>query len=240
MLDRNITIDTSLTPDGDDPDARQPAAPHRRFRHARRSARLCRQRPPRDEFPRRARHAGARLSLCRTARRRARPCPPLRRRSASPRATASRWSPRPAPNSPPASSARSMPGCGRCRCRCRPASAGATPMSTNWSSCCRAATRRCSSSRPSWPNSPPPPPRQRGVAARDWDSLGEIEPSDAPTCPPPTATTSAICNIRAARPASRTASRSPTAPCSTISHAHGIGVEVQDTDRVRQLAALVS
>ena len=51
------------------------------------------------------------------------------------RATGWRWSPRPVRNSPPASSARSMPACGRCRCRCRPASAGATPMSTSWSSC---------------------------------------------------------------------------------------------------------
>ena len=31
------------------------------------------------------------------------------------------------------SSAPSMPGCGPCRCRCRPRSAGAKPMSTNWS-----------------------------------------------------------------------------------------------------------
>ena len=52
-------------------------------------------------------------------------------RSASSPATGSRWSPRPAPNSPPASSARSMPARGRCRCRCRPASAGARPMSSS-------------------------------------------------------------------------------------------------------------
>ena len=52
-------------------------------------------------------------------------------RSASSRATASHWSPRRAPSSPPRFSARSMPAPGRFRCRCRPASAGAKPMSTS-------------------------------------------------------------------------------------------------------------
>ena len=59
------------------------------------------------------------------------PMPAASSRSGSSPATASRWSPRPAPNSPPASSARSMPARGRCRCRCRPASAGAKPISTS-------------------------------------------------------------------------------------------------------------
>ena len=72
-------------------------------------------------------------------------------------------------------------------------------------------------SRPSWPPWPARPPRPRASRA-----------STGPTSPPPEArrrplpragrrTTSPICNIRAARPASRTASRSPTGRCSPIS-----------------------
>ena len=52
-------------------------------------------------------------------------------------------------------------------------------------------------------------------------------------------TTSATCSIRAARPASRTASRSPTARCSHNLSGHGHGMELGRDDRVRQLAAVV-
>ena len=48
--------------------------------------------------------------------------------------------------------------------------------------------------------------RRRDVASRDWDSLGEITTISA-ELPPPTATISLICNIRADRPVSPTASR---------------------------------
>ena len=60
------------------------------------------------------------------------------------------------------------------------------------------------------------------------------------TCRPPTPTTSPIFNIPAARPASRTASRSPTARCSTTSIRTAFGLEVIETDRVHFVAAVVS
>ena len=50
-------------------------------------------------------------------------------------------------------------------------------------------------------------------------------------CPRPARTRSPICNIRAARPASRMASRSPTARCSTTSTPMASATEVQETDR---------
>ena len=45
----------------------------------------------------------------------------------------------------------------------------------------------------------------RGVPARDWDSLDEIDARDRRASRRPTRTKSPICNIRAARRASRTA-----------------------------------
>ena len=131
VLDRNASVTNRACPAGRHPHARHAAAPPRRFRHFRRSAGLCGEGPARAQLPRCPRHAGAGLPLCRAARGRARSTPGASSRLASSRATASRWSPKPAPNSPPASSARSMPAPGRCRCRCRPASAGAKPMSTS-------------------------------------------------------------------------------------------------------------
>ena len=103
-----------LAPPGATPTPRRPAAPAGRFRHAGRSARLCRDRRARHEFPRCARHADLApipMPSCATPRS---TTPAASSRLASPRATASRWSPKPAPNSPPASSARSMPACGPC------------------------------------------------------------------------------------------------------------------------------
>ena len=85
--------------------------------------------------------AGPRLSLSRAARGRARRRLSADRRAASSRRTGSRWSPRPAPNSPRCSSARSMPAPGRCRCRCRPRSAAAIPISTSSRSSSTAPTR---------------------------------------------------------------------------------------------------
>ena len=68
--------------------------------------------------------------------------------------------------------------CGRSRCRCRPASAAAKPMSTS----CACMLK---SSDPSLFLCPPEllsyarrgRRADRGVAARDWDSLDEIEPA---------------------------------------------------------------
>ncbi len=56
-------------------------------------------------------------------------------------------------------------------------------------------------------------PGLRGLA---WHDFAREAAPDV-DCPRPCPTTSATCNIRAARPGSRTASRSPTARCSTIS-----------------------
>ena len=58
--------------------------------------------------------------------------------------------------------------------------------------------------------------------------------------PRPRARTSPICNIPAARPASRTASRSPTTRCSTISTPMASGSKVLDTRPLHLVAALVS
>ena len=79
MLERNASVTNELAPAGRDADARHAAAPPRRFRHARRSARLCGDGPARAQFPRRARHADPRLSLCRAARGRAGARAPLHR-----------------------------------------------------------------------------------------------------------------------------------------------------------------
>jgi hypothetical protein len=236
VLDRNLSIDTSLTADGTTPTARYSAAPHCRFRDARRSARLCRERATGDEFPRCARAAGAQLSICRAARRCAGACPALRDARPSSPATASRWSPRPAPNSPPASSARSTPVCGRCRCRCRPASAAATPMST---SCRHAVEQRpfLFLFPPSSATMPPPPPRSAG-SRRATGTASTRSSGLRQRCPSRPAATSATSNIRAARRASRTASRSPTTPCSTICAPMASGSSTGHRPR-RQLAAVV-
>ena len=90
-------------------------------------------------------------------------------RSASSPATASRWSPKPGPSSPPASSERSMPAPGRCRCRCRPASAAAKPMSSSSGCSSKAAIPRCFSIRP---NSPISARRRRQSAGVDVPRLG--------------------------------------------------------------------
>ena len=72
---------------------------------------------------------------------------------------------------------------------------------------------------------------QRGVAARDWDSLADIDAVGRARCPPPAATTSPICNIRAG------STRFPHGVAVTHRalldnlRAHGIGIEVQDSDR---------
>ena len=57
-------------------------------------------------------------------------------------------------------------------------------------------------------------------------------PTDADLARGRRPTTSPICNIRAARPASRTASRSPIARLLDNLRAHGLGLELRDTDRV--------
>ena len=118
-----------------------------------------------------------------------------------------------APSSSPCSSARSMPAPGRCRCRCRPRSAARTPISTS-------SRVQLNSADPALLLYPPELPmagdRRRG-SRRRGAGLGRAScrrgaapaPLDAPEAP----TTSPICNIRAARPASRTASPSPTARC---------------------------
>ena len=119
---------TELVPDAQ----RLPAAaPPRGLRHVHRSDRLCRAEREGAQLPRRARRARAGLSLSPS-------CAPTRSRwpagwspRASPRATASRWSPRPGPSSPRCSAARSMPAPGRCRCRCRPPSAARTTTSSS-------------------------------------------------------------------------------------------------------------
>ena len=54
-----------------------------------------------------------------------------------------------------------------------------------------------------------------GVASRSWESLAERRAGRRRAADGAAATTSLICNIRAARPASRTASRSLTVRCST-------------------------
>ena len=207
-----------LAPAGRHADPRQPAAPHRRFRDAGRSARLCRQGQPRHQFPRCARHAG---------------CAPIpipscaRMRSPTP-AASSRWASSKgdrlaliAETGPEfaacffgaiyagavAGAAAAADQLRRARRLCRPAGGHARP----------AATRAVPLSRRARRIRRPPRPRQRGV---DGARLGQPRRGRArrrPSFPQPTATTSPICNIRAARPASRTASRSPTAPCSTIS-----------------------
>ena len=131
--------------------------------------------------------------------------------------TGSRWSPKRAPSSPRCSSAWSMPAPGRCRCRCRPRSAARTAISTSSASSLRAAIRRCCSIPPELAEMAGEAAQLAGSRAMDWEEFvarrayrGRAAASRRPT-------TSPICNIRADRPASRTASRSPTARCSTIS-----------------------
>ena len=216
VLDRNASVKTELAPAGRDTHARHAAAPPRRFRDARRGARLCRAGPARPQFPRRARHADAApipMPSCARTRWRMRAASS---RSASSRATASPWSPRPAPSSPPASSARSMPAPGRCRCRCRPASAAAKPMSTS----SRSSSNSCDPALFLYPaelaefgGDAAAEARRRARAT--GNRLTSVEPAAGDASAGRARTTSPISNIRAARPASRTASRSPTARCST-------------------------
>ena len=159
----------------------------------------------------------ARLSLCRAARRTRWPPPGASSRSGSSPATASRWSPKPAPNSPPLSSA--------------PIYAGAwpvpLPLPTSFGGREAYVEQLKVMLDKQRPGAVPLPGRtcrlrrrgrRAGAAsqARDWDTLGRARRSRRPSFRPRAATTSPICNIRAARPASRTASRSPTARCSTI------------------------
>ena len=66
VLDRKSTIAADLAPPGANSDDRRSAAPHRRFRHARRGARLCRQGPPRPQFPRCARERWSALTPIRS------------------------------------------------------------------------------------------------------------------------------------------------------------------------------
>ena len=94
-------------------------------------------------------------------------------------------------------------------------------------------------SRPSSPNSPRRPPkrwRRARATGKRWPTSSRPTPSFRTRRP----TTSPICNIRAARPASRTASRSPTARLLDNLHAHGVGLEVERHRPGHLLAALVS
>ena len=241
MLDRNITIDSRASPRRA---RRRPldSLPRRIADFATLGEALdyAAQRPPRPQFPRRPRHAGARLSLCRAARRCARQRPPLHR--ARPQA----GRPRRAGRRDRARVRRLLlrrglcRRCGRCRCRCRPASAAATPMSTSSRSSSTAATRRCSSIPAELAEMAGAAAAQRGVAGARLGEPRRRRAGRRPSCPRPAPTTSPICNIRAARPASRTASRSPTARCSTISAPTASASRSSDTDRCISLAALVS
>ena len=58
---------------------------------------------------------------------------------------------------------------------------------------------------------------QRGIAARAWDSLADVDPVGCATARGERGDIAYLQYISAARPASRMASRSPTVPCSTIS-----------------------
>ena len=104
-----------------------------------------------------------------------------------------------------------MPAPGRCRCRCRPRSAGADPISTS----CRVQLNSCD---PKMLIYPPEigamAPKPRKLAECRGSRLGRTSPTrpapDADAARRPRPTTSPICNIRADRRASRTASRSRT------------------------------
>ena len=124
-----------------------------------------------------------------------------------------------------------MPAPGRCRCRCRPRSAAATPISTS----SRVQLKSADPTLLLYPARARRDGRRRGRGGRRRGrSTGKRSPrAGAPSarCPRRSRTTSPICNIRAARPASRTASWSPTARCSTISPPTPIGMKIGDGDR---------
>ena len=172
----------------------------------------------RPQLPRSARGAGPRLSLSRASRGRARRRLSADRGGREARRTGSRSSPRPAPNSPPSSSAPSMPAPGRCRCRLPTSFGGrdsyidqlkvqldsADPTHLFYPGRARRHGRR----------------RGRGGGSRRaiaWESFAEREAPGGGAAARPSPTTSPISNIRAARPASRTGSRSPIAAFSTTS-----------------------
>ena len=118
-------------PAGRHTDPRYAAETPGRFRHDRRRARLRGEGPARAQFPRRARHAFAGLHLMQSCARMRLLMRAASSRSESRLVTESPWLPRPAPSSPPASSAQSMPAPGPYHCRFRPASAAATLTSSS-------------------------------------------------------------------------------------------------------------
>ena len=95
-------------------------------------------------------------------------------------------------------------------------------------------------SRPSSPRWPARPPRRRASTGIAWERFAEAPAPRGRACPRPGRTTSPICNIRAARPASRTASRSPTARCSPISPRTATACICARHRPLHLLAALVS
>ena len=136
---------------------------------------------------------------------------------------------------------------GLCR-RLAGAAAAADHASAARDSLYRPARRPADERRPdSCCSIPPELADMAGAAAErqgvDGARLGQLRrASSRPTADAarrPSPTTSPICNIRAARPASRTASRSPTARCSTTSRAHGHRHERRRRRPLHLLAALV-
>ena len=156
------------------PHRRRPAPPDRRFRDARRSARLCGEGQARAQFPRRPRHA--RPALIRSRELRADSLAAARRfvtlgikpgdRVALVAETGAEFAaaffgavyagawpvPLPLPTS----------------------FGGREAYVEQLKVMLTAATRRCSSTRPSLPPSLPMPPPQLGVPARDWDTLSDV------------------------------------------------------------------
>ena len=215
VLERNASVKNELAPPGATPTLDTLPRRLADFDDDRRSARLCGEGPARAQLPRRPRIARARLYLCRAARGCARPRASLHRARASSLATGSRWWPRPAPDF--------------AACFFGAVYAGAWPvplplptsfggrdayvdqLAVQLKSCDAALFLYPAGSRRFLQ-------RRRRQGRRRRAQLGIARRASIPPHPTfrrPARTTSPICNIRADRRASRTASRSPTARFST-------------------------
>ena len=210
--DSSASADTKLTPPGATPTTDVLDAAAGGFPDPWRCARLCGDGRSRPQFSRRARHFGAGLSLSRAAR-------GLARRGAALRCA------RDQARRPHCADRRNRRRIRRRFLRrglCRGV-AGAVALADQLRRArilCRSIGRParklrpayCSSTRANWPRCAVPRPsavRSRRATGKAWTRSHP----PAATCPAPRPTISPTSNIRAARPASRTASRSPTRRC---------------------------
>ncbi len=225
-------VKTDLAPAGATPTLDTSSTTHRGFCDARRCARLCRAGPPRHELPRRSRHLSRDLSLSASCARTR-----WRMRGASSRLGLK-------PGDRVALVAETGPEFAACFFGAVYAGAVAGPAAAadqlrRTRSLCRTADGHAEQQRSDSCSSIPPELAdfcgQAAAQARRHARATGIASARSSRSPPSfrrqTPTTSPISNIRAARRASRTASRSRIARCSTICARTASASRSRDTDR---------